>query len=111
MALMNNGAKGVDILVTDDGKSVASIQVKSSQGKSQPRQWMVGKKQPSVSNNFFYAFCNIWEDKARTPEIFIVPSQYVKETVNWEVKVPLFKLDPVSESKYSESWDQILELF
>lgn len=110
-ALMNSGTKGVDILVTDDGKSVASIQVKSSQGKSQPRQWMVGKNQPSASNNFFYIFCNIWEDIERNPEIFIVPSQHVKETVDWESTVPLFKLSQETAEKYLENWEQILNLF
>ena len=110
-ALMNRGAKGVDILVTDDGKSVASIQVKTSQGKSQPKQWIVGKNQPRVSRNFFYVFCNIWEDLERAPDIYIVPSQYVKDTVNWNSEVPLFKLTQETANKYIENWEQILKLF
>ncbi|HFQ5139446.1 hypothetical protein [Vibrio rotiferianus] len=110
-ALMNAGTKGVDILVTDDGKSVASIQVKSSQGKSQPRQWMVGKKQPNPSDNFFYVFCNIWVDTTREPEVFVVPSQFVKDSVNWDSKVPLFKIKPENESDFLNNWAPILDLF
>ncbi|WP_208855524.1 hypothetical protein [Pseudoalteromonas translucida] len=110
-ALMNNGAKGVDILVTDDGKSVVSIQVKTSQGKSQPRQWMVGKNAPSASNNFFFVFCNIWKDFDKAPEVFIIPSQYVKDNVNWDSTAPLFKITPEVADKYRENWEQILALF
>lgn len=110
-ALMNTGAKGVDILATDDGENVVSIQVKSSQGKSQPRQWIVGKKRPSASSHFFYVFCNIWEDLQCEPELFIVPSLYVKESVNWNSKVPLFKLNSESAERYLNNWDQILNIF
>ncbi|EOX3350882.1 hypothetical protein ACPFTT_003392 [Vibrio cholerae] len=109
--LMNAGTKGVDILVTDDGKSVASLQVKSSQGKSQPRQWMVGKKPPNPSDNFFYVFCNIWVDTEREPEVFIVPSIVVKETVDWDAKVPLFKIKPEQEEDFLNNWQSILCLF
>ncbi|MBS0044991.1 hypothetical protein KFE26_22320 [Shewanella sp. M16] len=110
-ALMNTGTKGVDILVTDDGKSVASLQVKSSQGKSQPRQWMVGKKPPSPSDNFFYVFCNIWIDTERQPEVFIVPSAIIKDSVDWDAKVPLFKIKPEQESCFLNNWQPILSLF
>lgn len=112
VALMNSGTKGVDLLVTDDGKSVVSIQVKASLGRNQPRQWMVGKHQPSASDNFFYVFCNIWEDLDREPEIFIVPSFHVKESVNWDAKVPLFKIKGHDEeSKYFLNWEPIHRLF
>jgi hypothetical protein len=111
VALMNNGTKGVDLLVTDDGKSVASIQVKASQAKTQPRQWIVGKKQPSVADNFFYIFCNIWEDYNREPEIFIVPSCDVFTSVNWESKVPLFKIKADTEGLYLNNWKAIEEVF
>ncbi|MFQ2518503.1 hypothetical protein ACK3Z5_01970 [Aeromonas caviae] len=110
-ALMNTGTKGVDMLVTDDGKSVVSIQVKSSQGKSQPRQWMVGKHQPSPSANFFYVFCNIWEDLHREPEMLVVPSEHVSRSVDWNAKVPLFKIQPEEKAKYKDNWDQILRCF
>jgi hypothetical protein len=111
VALMNSGTRGVDLLVTDDGKSLASIQVKASQGKSQPRQWMVGKKQPTPSENFFYVFCNIWPEYFREPEIFVVPSAVVNDSVDWESKVPLFKIKPEQEGDFKGNWSQILALF
>ncbi|MCU8073874.1 hypothetical protein [Shewanella sp. SM29] len=111
VALMNNGTKGVDLLVTDDSQHVASIQVKASQGKTQPRQWIVGKNQPRASENFFYIFCNIWIELDKTPEIFIVPSDDVKTAVKWESKVPLFKITPDNEGKYLNNWKAITDIF
>lgn len=112
VALMNRGAKGVDMLVTNNGKDVVSIQVKSSQGRSQPRQWMVGKHQPSPSSHFFYVFCNIWEDEKRDPEIFVVPSKKVSVSVDWNANVPLFKIITIEEEKqYLYAWEEITTLF
>lgn len=112
VALMNQGAQGVDMLVTNDGKDVVSVQVKSSQGRNQPRQWMVGKHQPSPSAHFFYVFCNIWEDESKEPEVFVVPSEEISKSVNWEANVPLFKIkDPKKEGKYLYGWEQITNLF
>ena len=99
-ALMNAGARAVDILATIDGSTVVSIQVKASWARQAPRQWIVGRHKPSPSPNFFYAFCNIWEDLRLDPEVFIVPSLFVFESVNWESSVPLFKITPDTEKRF-----------
>lgn len=110
-ALMNQGTKAVDILCTIDSSKVVSIQVKSSWAKTAPRQWMVGKHKPSPSSSFFYIFCNIFELKdniSREPEIFIVPSQIIHDTVNWDSSVPLFKLEKNDVHLYENNWDSII---
>lgn len=112
-ALMNQGAKAVDILCTIDGSKVVSIQVKSSWARTAPRQWMVGKYKPNPSLNYFYIFCNIFEldgDRTREPEIFIVPSQIIYDLVNWNASVPLFKLSKNDEDLYKNNWDAIISI-
>ena len=52
-ALLSLKSKGVDILATDNGNTVISIQVKTSAGQTKPRQWDVGKRKPNYSKFFF----------------------------------------------------------
>ncbi|MNC28674.1 hypothetical protein D3C81_491460 [compost metagenome] len=72
---------------------------------------MVGKHQPSPSANFFYVFCNIWEDLHSEPEMLVVPSDHVSRSVDWNAKVPLFKIQPEEKEKYQDNWNQILCCF
>jgi hypothetical protein len=46
-AMLSANSKGVDLLATDNGKNVISIQVKTSAGRNAPRQWDVGSHQPN----------------------------------------------------------------
>ena len=58
-ALLRKNSKGADVLATIGGSRVLSLQVKASAARSEPRQWIVGKHKPDVSDNFMYIFLNI----------------------------------------------------
>ena len=110
-AMMSKGADAVDILCTMDGSKAVSIQVKSSLGKSSPRQWLIGKHKPNPSSIFFFIFCNIWADLEKDPEIFIIPSQFVHDEVDWNAGTPLFKLKKDQADKFRDAWHLITEQF
>jgi hypothetical protein len=111
-AIMPKNSKGIDILATDDGRRVISVQVKASTGRNSPRKWMVGKNKPKYADHFYYIFANIWEDLKREPECFIVPSEYVAKNTNWQNKVPVFELKSEQEiDRFLNSWSSILSHF
>lgn len=108
-ALTTSGSSAVDIIATIDGSKSISIQVKGSWARSQPRQWMVGKKRPHASDTLFYVFCNISEDimNPKNPEVFVVPSKDVDDLSSWHHQVPLFKISSDKEDLYSDKWTLI----
>lgn len=108
-ALTTSGSSAVDIIATIDGSKSISIQVKGSWARSQPRQWMVGKHMPAVSPDFFYVFCNMSEDASNktAPEVFIVPSEIVKNDSTWQHSVPLFKIARGNDALFLDRWDYI----
>lgn len=110
-ALTTSGTSAIDILVTKDGSKNISIQVKSSWARSQPRQWMIGTKQPHISDDLIYIFCNLKEDleDLSHPEIFIVPSSDVLFLSTWDNKAPLFKIPKGKDSEYINRWDLITD--
>jgi hypothetical protein len=110
-ALMSPGAKSVDLLATVDGSVVISLQVKASWGRTDPRQWIVGSHKPHPSPTFYFVFCNIWEDISKDPEVFIVPSQLVYDSVKWESSVPLFKITREIEKQSEGKWELITDHF
>jgi hypothetical protein len=110
--IMSRNSMGVDILATDDGQTVISIQVKTSAGRNQPRLWDVGKHSPNHSPTFFYIFINIWDESTRLIEYFVVPSEWVFINVNWSSPRPQFRLKTDEEyNRYLFNWSLILQFF
>lgn len=108
-ALLSQNALGCDILATDDGTTVISIQVKTSEGKGSSRQWCVGKHKPTGSNSLLYVFVNMLTNNKI--ECFIVPSKFVAETATWHNKVPLFKITEEQKEFYRDKWELITSHF
>ena len=110
-ALLSENSKGVDILATDDGKNLISIQVKTSAGRNASRQWDVGKHCPNSSKNFFFVFLNLWDDSQKEVECFIVPSEYVAHKVNWEDDRPQLRLSKKDAALFQNNWELIKDVF
>jgi len=110
-AIMSRNSKGVDLLATDNGENVISIQVKTSSGTNNHKQWDVGSHSPSHSETFFYFFINMWDDPEKEIEYLIVPSQIVKEKVNWEKQRPQFAVNEEEYKMFLYNWDSVLKLF
>ena len=108
-ALLSTNSKGADILATNTGKNVVSIQVKTSSGRNAPMQWDLGKHRPDPSEIFFYIFLNLWDDHTREIECFIVPSNYIADenNVNWSTSRPQFKLSKKNKADFLNRWDLI----
>lgn len=107
-ALLSTNAKGADLLVTDDGQKIVSIQVKTSAARHDPRIWQVNKP-PSVSKDFFFVFLNVFDDESKPVECFIVPSQDVLTLTTWNKKWHNFKITKAIEPDYKDRWDLILK--
>ncbi len=43
--------------------------------------------------------------------MLVVPSEHVSRAVDWNAKVPLFKIQPREKEKYQDNWEQILQCF
>lgn len=111
-ALMNRNSKGVDILATDNGQNVISIQVKSSRGKNNPRRWDVGNHFPKPSASFFYVFLNIFDESGENIECVVIPSRFVAEKVSWgDNKRKTFHLQNEHATQFNNNWDQIKKFF
>lgn len=110
-AMLSANSKWVDILATDNGKNVVSIQVKTSAGRNAHRQWDVGKHCPDSSKYFFYVFLNLWDDPKKEIECFIVPSEFVAKNVDWEKDRPQYRLSGADEIKFLNNWKSISDLF
>lgn len=111
-ALMSRNSKGVDILATDNGQNVISIQVKSSRGKNNPRRWDVGNHCPKPSASFFYVFLNIFDESGENIECFVIPSRFVAEKVSWgDSKRTTFHLQNEHAAQFNNNWDPIVAFF
>jgi hypothetical protein len=108
--LVPSGSLGVDILATVDGSKTLAIQVKASEGNSDPRKWAVGKRKPNASESFFFVFANIWADHSKKPVFYVVPSELVSKRVKWEASWPTFRLVEDEPKKY-EGWNQVNAYF
>ncbi len=106
-AILSSNTSGADILVTDDGENVISIQIKSSSARMLPRVWKVDKK-PNPSDNFFFVFLNMYDDESKPIECFIVPSHDVVKYTTWNNVWHNFKITKTMEPDYAERWDLIL---
>jgi hypothetical protein len=100
-SITNRNSKNVDILATKDGQTAISIQVKTSEGKTEPRKWFIGKK-PNYSRYYFYIFVNIYQADNKGIECFIVPSKWVHDNVDWN------KSNPVLNAKNSAEFEAFL---
>jgi hypothetical protein len=84
--LTSRNTQGIDILVSDTmGKNPIAIQVKTTAGKTLPRDWILSNKSEELeSKNLFYVFVNLRVNANMPPEYFIVPSkdvaEYIRET-------------------------------
>jgi hypothetical protein len=93
VGLTRGGSPGVDLMATNPKTgSTVSIQVKTSRDAWRPRKivadshwaWHVGKKAESLEGkDLFYAFVALNDEgeKEQLPDIFIVPSEVVVETI------------------------------
>jgi len=120
VALTRGGSPTVDLMVGDPrGSATISIQVKTSNGawrafKKKPEnnhwEWDVGKKGLDLhSENIFYAFVDLrWvADKPACPDVFIVPSSAVADSLEPNSSRYMFWIMENEASKYRERWDLI----
>lgn len=92
VTLTSRNTEGIDILASNkDGTKTVSIQVKTTEGKTEPRAWILGKKSENLkSANLFYVFVTLKKDQI--PNFFIVPStdvaNYIREHHQQWLKTP-----------------------
>ena len=100
--------KGFDlVVVTQDGRQFATIQVKTS--AKRVKFWLTGKVSEDQPKTAFYAFVRLAEDRERM-EAYVVPAATVAKTYlpdpknQWDcwdvVKCP-------NGESYREAWDRI----
>ena len=104
IGILSTNTPGADIIATKTGAKTASIQVKSSFGKNNPKLWYAGKSAPSPSLNFFYVFVNIG-----TTDCYIIPSAMVSSYLIRQTTRPHYQLDS-SWSAYINNWQLILNV-
>ncbi len=91
--------------------AMLNIQVKTSSGRNAPRRWDAGKHRPNASKYSFYVFLNLWDDPKKEIECFVVPSEFVARTVDWERIRPQFKLSSDKAVEFLNRWELISNLF
>lgn len=109
VAVMSGGTRAVDLLATKDGSRSVALQVKTSAANSNPRQWIVGTRRPTVSADFFYVFCNIPNSLEADVEVFVVPSVDVDQGSTWHHSPALFKITKETEPRYRNNWKALLD--
>ena len=74
VTLTSRNTEGIDILASNkDGTKTVAIQVKTTEGKTEPRAWILSKKSENLkSANLFYVFVTLKKDQI--PDFFIVSS-------------------------------------
>jgi len=116
--LTSRNTEGIDILASNkDGSKTIAIQVKTTAGKSNPRDWILSEKIEKMSSkNLVYVFVNL---KSQIPEFFIVPSKdvakYAKTDYDIWIKSPnkkggkhhhtTIRMFRDRDGKYLNRWD------
>lgn len=79
-AITLRNSDGIDILVSNfAGDKLASIQVKTTQGK---HKWILNKKiENETSENKYFVFVTIPEDFEKGPEYYIISSKNLSEAI------------------------------
>ena len=79
--LTSRNTEGIDILVSNkSGSKTIAIQVKTTEGKTEPRSWIMSEKSEKRVDNLFYIFVSLKKDKM--PEFFIVSSNDVADYIS-----------------------------
>ena len=120
VALTRGGSPAVDLMVGDlKGSTAVSIQVKTSNWarrtyKRTPErncwEWQVGKKALDLRGaRIYYAFVDLKykEATAQMPDVFIVPSQGVADSLGPNWTRYLFWIKEDDKAKYLEAWHLI----
>ena len=119
VTLTSRNTEGIDLLASNKkGTKTIAIQVKTTEGKHSPRDWILSKKaEDNISDDLIYIFVSLKGDKM--PEFFIVPSKdvanYVMEGHQKWLENPNKKGEPHKdtnirmfkdrEGKYLNRWD------
>lgn len=82
-ALAPEGSPNHDIIVTElNGEKFCAIQVKTSRGLGRDEGWHMSEKHEKLtSTTLFYCFVKIQEGDGHEPQVFIIPSKIVAETL------------------------------
>jgi hypothetical protein len=85
------------------------IQIKGTRGHSDDQIWYAGKK--SLPYDLIYVFVVKDDENGKIPIVYVVPSQYVKDNVNWNAKRPQFALwnDKIREG-FKNNWKPLLDM-
>ena len=111
-------APNVDILVASaDGGRLISIQVKTANEARRGNpvkelQWMLGLKAAKQSNpHLFFAFVDFKSLDATTPpDVYVIPSAWIKEyCASWvdKVKWVRFHVSPQNVQQFKNNWNLI----
>ena len=126
VGLTTYGTRSIDLFVAnpDTGKSI-TIQTKTMLKDAfvQSRRygtwwkWRVGKTRRPAHKTFFYAFVDLRDDPAQTPNVFIVPSLELRpfltpfpegaDLESPEVKDVWCDIDEKAAPKYRNNWEII----
>ena len=112
--------KGVDIICSNE-ETTKSVNIQVKTNKNSSKSWILSKKcETNYSDNLFYVFVNLNNDKDGKPEFFVVPSKIVAEKIKtdhseWlngkkkdgtgrkDSDMRKFEVD----EKYKDSWEEL----
>ena len=119
VGLTPRGMRSIDLVVAnpDSGKSI-TIQTKTMRNAFVASRaywnWRFGIRRPQPHDTFFYAFVDLKNDPAETPDVFIVPSAYLTPLLNeWKGKESgrvtdvWCVIEEKDAPKYRNAWDVI----
>jgi hypothetical protein len=120
-ALPRAGAKGVDVLVTnEDGSKSLTLQVKTTgsairhlKSRTEELQFPLGDSWKLNSRNLFFTFVDLRVSSTlvKQPDVYIIPSKIVHGWCkSWAEKKRLVRLHkPVDEMEpYKNNWQQLI---
>lgn len=96
-----------DVLATGNGRSSVGIAVRASLRSYHPYYWYIGSKPPMASVTFFYVLVNLWEDRTKASELYVVPSAVVAEKASSGRQQPKVNLGKDAD-RYRDNWQIII---
>ena len=119
VGLTPRGMRSIDLVVANpnSGKSI-TIQTKTMRNAFVASRaywnWRFGIRRPQTHDTFFYAFVDLKNDPAETPDVFIVPSACLTPLLNeWKGKESgrvtdvWCVIEEKDAPKYRNAWDVI----
>jgi len=99
----------IDPIEIDSPKSMR-FQVRTSAAATEPRRWDAGRfKKELISDSCFYIFVNRPKDESKPHELFVIPSMYLLQVVDWDKDRPKYNMTQDEEIRFNNNWRPVLD--